>query len=134
MSLRTPAEMKMEPALTPIQPFPVEGKGFDPLLPSETVSQRMGSGVSSRTNVRDLRFLPAVEMTERLTQRCFRYCDTGLQRGRKEVGAPRRQERKKSFLDYATKPSDAAGRKPGKIRPTSLCPKWRTKTSLHTVR
>src|SRR4030095_8430519 len=76
MSLRTPAEMKMEPALTPIQPFPVEGKGFDPLLPSQTVSQRMGSGVSSRTNVRDLRFLPAVEMTERLTRRCFRYWDT----------------------------------------------------------
>jgi hypothetical protein len=24
----------MRQALTPIQPFPVEGKGFDPLLPS----------------------------------------------------------------------------------------------------
>ncbi len=56
------------------------------------------------------------------------------QAGEERSGAPRRQERKKSFLDYATKPTDAAGRKPGKIRPTSLCPKWRTKTSLHTVR
>src|SRR5215831_15966190 len=30
--------------LTPIQPFPVEGKGSDPLLPSETVSQLTRAG------------------------------------------------------------------------------------------
>src|SRR4029453_912968 len=33
-------------------------------------------GCHPETNVRDLRFLPAVEMAERLTRRCFRYCDT----------------------------------------------------------
>jgi hypothetical protein len=40
-------------------------------LASETVSQGIGTVLSSRTNVRDLRFLPAVEMTERLAEAMF---------------------------------------------------------------
>jgi hypothetical protein len=48
-------------------------------LASETVSQGIGTVLSSRTNVRDLRFLPeftvslaeGVEMTERLAEAMF---------------------------------------------------------------
>jgi hypothetical protein len=37
----------------------------------EAVSQRLKTGLSSRTNVRDLRFLPVVEMTEGPTDTMF---------------------------------------------------------------
>src|SRR5436309_8852984 len=84
--------LRLEKALRSPSPLRGKDKGRGDLTRSrtpilifsrrETVSQRMGSGVSSRTNVRDLRFLPAVEMTERLTRRCFRYYDTVSRGGR----------------------------------------------------
>src|SRR5262245_18778347 len=40
-----------------------------------TVLQWLYSGCSSRTDVRDLRFLAALEMTEKPTGTCFRCCD-----------------------------------------------------------
>ena len=53
------------------------------LLPQEAVSQRLKIGLSSRTNVRDLRFLPAVEMTEGPTGAMFPVLRRSLQ-GEKE--------------------------------------------------
>ena len=44
---------------------------YPDLPPQETVSQCVASGLSSRTDVSDLRFLPAVEMTEGPMQSIF---------------------------------------------------------------
>src|SRR5918994_5952922 len=58
------------------------------LLPREAVSQRLKIGLSSRTNVRDLRFLPAVEMTEGPTGAMFPVLRHSLRRERNEVRVP----------------------------------------------
>src|SRR4030095_3923030 len=57
---------------------------YPDLPPQETVSQCVASGLSSRTDVRDLRFLPAVEMTEGPMQSIFLVLRHSLQ-GEKEA-------------------------------------------------
>src|SRR5947208_4240406 len=53
----------------------------------DCVGVRLSIQLSSRTNVRDLRFLPALEMTEE-QDITFSYCDTTSRSGRKEFAEP----------------------------------------------
>jgi hypothetical protein len=52
----------------------------------ETVSQRMGSGVSSRTNVRDLRFLPCGRNDRKANATMFSILRRSLDAGRMKEG------------------------------------------------